>query len=38
MSDSDGKRRRFTAEEKRAILADAEQPGVTISAVCPHGV
>ena len=34
MSESTGKHRRFTAEEKRAILAEAEQPGVTISAVC----
>ena len=34
MNEGHGKQRRFTAEEKRAILAEAEQPGVTISAVC----
>lgn len=34
MSEDKGKHRRFTAEEKRAILAEAEQPGVTITAVC----
>jgi transposase len=34
VSESKGKQRRFTAEEKRAILAEAEQPGVTITAVC----
>ena len=34
MSESKGKQRRFTAEEKRVILAEAEQPGVTITAVC----
>lgn len=31
---SEGKQRAFTAEEKSAILKEAEQPGVTISAVC----
>lgn len=30
----EGKQRAFTAEEKRAILKEAEQPGVRISAVC----
>lgn len=34
MSESKGKHRRFTAEEKRAILLEAQQPGVTITAVC----
>jgi transposase len=39
MSESRGKQRRFTAEEKRAILTEAEQPGVTITAVCrKHGI
>lgn len=33
-SKSEGKQRAFTAEEKSAILKEAEQPGVTISAVC----
>ncbi len=26
--------RRFTAEEKRTILDEAQQPGVTLSKVC----
>jgi transposase len=34
VSESKGKQRRFTAEEKQAILLEAEQPGVTITAVC----
>jgi transposase len=34
MSESKGQQRRFTAEEKRTILAEAEQPGVTVTAVC----
>ncbi|HEX6998606.1 MAG TPA: transposase [Gammaproteobacteria bacterium] len=34
-----GQHRRFTAEQKLAILKEAEQPGVTISEVCRrHGV
>jgi transposase len=31
---SERKYRRFTAEEKLAILKEAEQPGVTIAEVC----
>ena len=31
---SKGDYRRFTAEQKIAILREAEQPGVTVSAVC----
>jgi len=31
---SKGEHRRFTAEEKLEILREAEQPGVTVSAVC----
>jgi transposase len=31
---SKGEYRRFTAEQKLEILREAEQPGVTISAVC----
>jgi transposase-like protein len=34
VSESKGKQRRFSTEEKRAILAEAEQPGVTITGVC----
>lgn len=34
MSNEKGKQRRFSAEEKRTILAEAEQPGVTVTAVC----
>jgi transposase-like protein len=34
VSNEKGKQRRFTAEEKRAILAEAEQAGVTVTAVC----
>ena len=30
--------RRFTAEQKIEILREAEQPGVTISAVCRRHV
>jgi transposase len=34
-----GEHRRFTAEQKLAILKEAEQPGVTISEVCRrHGL
>lgn len=29
-----GEHRRFTAEQKLEILREAEQPGVTVSAVC----
>ena len=31
---SKGEHRRFTAEQKLEILREAEQPGVTVSAVC----
>ena len=31
---SKGEHRRFTAEQKLEILREAEQPGVTASAVC----
>ena len=31
---SKGEHRRFTAEQKPEILREAEQPGVTVSAVC----
>lgn len=36
---SQGEHRRFTADQKLAILREAEQPGVTVSAVCRrHGL
>lgn len=36
---SKGEHRRFTAEQKLEILREAEQPGLTISAVCRrHGL
>jgi transposase len=36
---SKGEHRRFTAEQKLAILREAEQPGVTVSEVCRrHGL
>ena len=36
---SKGEHRRFTAEQKIAILREAEQPGVTVSEVCRrHGL
>lgn len=36
---SNGEHRRFTAEQKLEILREAEQPGLTISAVCRrHGL
>lgn len=34
MSEDKCKQWRFTAEEKRMILTEADQPGVTITAVC----
>ncbi len=34
MADEKRKYRRFTTEEKLAILREAEQPGVTAAAVC----
>lgn len=34
MSDKKRNYRTFTTEEKMTILAEAEQPGVTVSAVC----
>ena len=31
--------RRFTVEQKREVLREADQPGVTVSAVCRrHGL
>lgn len=36
---SKGEHRQFTAEQKLEILREAEQPGVTVSAVCRrHGL
>ncbi|MHB1565978.1 MAG: transposase [Acidiferrobacter sp.] len=36
---SKSEHRRFTAEQKREILREADQPGVTVSAVCRrHGL